>query len=120
MFIGTPVADVFAIYAKEQTCIMILGDGVNWGERSRLAARCAVRGRVALNLSYYVILTYNLGAMDYLMENIYGPRASVRTTEDIFHYLLQAFHSGIKMVCSYSHTSPFGQFIRVCLSQVIN
>lgn len=41
---GTPIADVFGIIARQHGCVMALADGVNWGEGSRLAARCAIRG----------------------------------------------------------------------------
>jgi hypothetical protein len=44
--LGHPVADVFAIIARDNCCFMALADGVNWGDRSRLAARCAVRGAI--------------------------------------------------------------------------
>lgn len=39
---GEPLADVFGILAQENFCIMAIADGVNWGKKSRLAARCAV------------------------------------------------------------------------------
>lgn len=38
---GDPIADVFGIAVRENSCIMALADGVNWGRKSRLAARCA-------------------------------------------------------------------------------
>jgi len=38
------VADAFAILARGNNCIMLIADGVNWGEKSRLAARCALYG----------------------------------------------------------------------------
>jgi len=41
---GDPVADAFAICARGNNCIMLIADGVNWGEKSRLAARCALYG----------------------------------------------------------------------------
>ena len=41
---GEPVADVFAIAVHGNSCVMALADGVGWGEKPRLAARCAVRG----------------------------------------------------------------------------
>lgn len=44
--VGDPIADVFAILARKNSSIMALSDGVNWGPRSRLAARCAVRACV--------------------------------------------------------------------------
>lgn len=40
--IGEPVADVFAIQARETSAILAIADGVNWGRKARLAARCAV------------------------------------------------------------------------------
>lgn len=40
--VGEPNADVFGIQARENSCILALADGVNWGKKSRLAARCAV------------------------------------------------------------------------------
>ncbi len=52
---GDPVADVFGIVARENSCIMALADGVNWGKKSRLAARCAthaVMEHVASNLRH--------------------------------------------------------------------
>lgn len=39
--IGDPIADVFGIVVRENCCVMAMADGVNWGKKSRLAARCA-------------------------------------------------------------------------------
>ncbi|XP_055621013.1 PP2C-like domain-containing protein CG9801 isoform X2 [Toxorhynchites rutilus septentrionalis] len=44
--VGNPVADCFGIIARENSCIMALADGVNWGDGARLAARCAVQGSI--------------------------------------------------------------------------
>ena len=38
---GDPIADVFGIAVRENCCVMAVADGVNWGKKSRLAARCA-------------------------------------------------------------------------------
>lgn len=38
---GDPIADVFGIMVWENCCIMAIADGVSWGRKSRLAARCA-------------------------------------------------------------------------------
>lgn len=40
--IGDPIADVFGVMARENSCVLAIADGVNWGKKSRLAARCAV------------------------------------------------------------------------------
>lgn len=39
---GNPIADSFAIVARKNSAIMVLGDGVNWGSKAALASRCAV------------------------------------------------------------------------------
>jgi len=41
---GDPVADSFALCARENSALLIVADGVNWGDKSRLASRCAVYG----------------------------------------------------------------------------
>lgn len=67
---GDPVADVYAVVAGENSCILALADGVNWGEKSRLAARCAIAG-----------------CLQYL--SIHLSKAS--TTQDIMSCLFKAF-----------------------------
>ena len=44
---GEPIADVFAVLARENNTIMAIADGVNWGKKPRLAARCAVQTAIA-------------------------------------------------------------------------
>lgn len=67
---GDPVADVYAVVAGENSCILALADGVNWGEKSRLAARCAIAG-----------------CLQYLSNHMY----TANTTRDIMRSLLKAF-----------------------------
>lgn len=51
---GEPIADSFGICVRENSAILALADGVNWGEKARLAARCAVHGCVDyLNKALY-------------------------------------------------------------------
>jgi serine/threonine protein phosphatase PrpC len=40
---GDPVADVFGVQVRENVAVLALADGVGWGQKPRLAARCAVR-----------------------------------------------------------------------------
>ena len=42
LILGEPVADVFGILVRENWSIMAVADGVSWGRKARLAARCAV------------------------------------------------------------------------------
>ena len=41
---GEPIADCFGICAQENNAILMIADGVNWGYKARLAARCGVHG----------------------------------------------------------------------------
>jgi hypothetical protein len=34
-FSGDPIADTFAVCARKNNCILLIADGVNWGEKSR-------------------------------------------------------------------------------------
>lgn len=76
---GAPIADVFAVLARQNNAIICLADGVNWGESSRLAARCAIRG-----------------AIDHL--NVAIESGVLRTTTEVFHNLLGAFHTSHALI----------------------
>lgn len=72
-YVGDPIADCFGIIAREDSCIMALADGVNWGNGARIAARCAVQG-----------------SLDYLNSAIFGTQHS-KTTTDVFISLVRSF-----------------------------
>ena len=42
VLVGEPVADVFGIQVRENSAILAVADGVSWGRKARLSARCAV------------------------------------------------------------------------------
>ena len=70
--VGDPVADVFGIAARENCCVMALADGVNWGRKSRLAARCATQA---------------------VMDHVYGGESRIRASPNsstIFQLLREA------------------------------
>ena len=76
---GSPIADTFAIVARKNSAILVLGDGVNWGPRAALASRAAVHG-----------------AMEYLNSALFGvtrPQGRQLTTADVFQILLRSFHA---------------------------
>ena len=74
---GSPVADTFAIVARKNSAILVLGDGVNWGPRAALASRAAVHG-----------------AMEYLNSALFGvTRSRELSTADVFQILLRSFHA---------------------------
>ncbi|CAF1655447.1 unnamed protein product [Rotaria magnacalcarata] len=62
---GEPIADCFAVCAQENNAILSIADGVNWGYKPRLAARCAIHG-----------------AMSCLNEKLFEKK--LNTTKDIF------------------------------------
>ena len=75
-------ADTFAIVARKNSALMVLGDGVNWGSKAALASRCAV-----------------YGCMDYLNAAIFGmPKPDGFTTQDVFNYLLRSFHAAHSLI----------------------
>ncbi len=41
--IGDPVADVYGAVVRSNSAVLAIADGVSWGKKPRLAARCAVR-----------------------------------------------------------------------------
>ncbi len=41
--VGDPVADVYGAIVRSNNIILSIADGVSWGKKPRLAARCAVR-----------------------------------------------------------------------------
>ncbi|RNA45124.1 hypothetical protein BpHYR1_033034 [Brachionus plicatilis] len=72
--VGDPIADVYAIMTRKNSSVLILADGVNWGPRSRLAARCAVRA-----------------SMNHLNKFLYSKKNL--TTHDIFKIMCRSFDS---------------------------
>lgn len=40
---GSPIADCYGMVARRDVCLMAMADGVNWGERARLASCAAVQ-----------------------------------------------------------------------------
>lgn len=66
---GDPVADVFAIVARENSCILSLADGVNWGDKSRLAARCGVAGSIQYLNHYLCSATTTHDVMELLCRS---------------------------------------------------
>ena len=85
---GDPIADVFAVVARPNSCIIVVADGVNWGIKPRLAARCAVHGSV-----------------DHLNSKLFNCPKMPSTTQDVFHDILRSFHSAQKMIIQHGGTT---------------
>lgn len=78
---GEPIADAFAICVRENSAVMALADGVNWGDKSCLAARCAVHG-----------------CMDYLNRALYREGGTIETTQEVFVCLLRSFQAAHSLI----------------------
>ncbi|XP_013791967.1 PP2C-like domain-containing protein CG9801 [Limulus polyphemus] len=78
---GEPIADAFGVCLRKNSAILVLADGVNWGEKSCLAARCAVHG-----------------CMSYLNSDLYHEGRVMETTSDIFISLLRSFHAAHNLI----------------------
>uniref|UniRef100_A0A1W7R9W3 PP2C-like domain-containing protein CG9801 n=1 Tax=Hadrurus spadix TaxID=141984 RepID=A0A1W7R9W3_9SCOR len=78
---GDPIADAFGICVRGNNAILALADGVNWGDKSCLAARCAVHG-----------------CLDYLNNALFREGANMANTLDIFVCLLRSFHAAHNLI----------------------
>ncbi|KAG1685812.1 PP2C-like domain-containing protein [Nymphon striatum] len=78
---GEPIADTFAMVARKNNAILALADGVNWGPKACLAARCAVHG-----------------CIDYLNKALFSNEVKMETTMDIFVCLLRSFHAAHNLI----------------------
>ncbi|GLH15895.1 Uncharacterized protein GBIM_20306, partial [Gryllus bimaculatus] len=79
---GNPIADCFAVVARENSAILALADGVNWGEKACVAARSAIHGCV-----------------EYLNKALFTPGVtSVSSTTDVFVALLRSFHAAHSLI----------------------
>ncbi|TRY74463.1 hypothetical protein TCAL_08318 [Tigriopus californicus] len=79
---GNPIADTFAIVARKNSAILVLGDGVNWGPKAALASRCAVHG-----------------CIEYLNQALFSSGAQkITTTQGVFQCLLRSFHAAHSLI----------------------
>ena len=87
---GDPVADVFGVVSFENSAVLAIADGVNWGHKPRLAARCAVNG-----------------AMSHIIERLYDSNSSgyPSTTHDIFHTILRSFEVAQQLIIDKEATT---------------
>lgn len=72
---GDPIADCYAYVARKNNALLIVADGVNWGDKSKIAARCAVGA-----------------AVDYIHESMFVEMNRLQTTTvSCFHIPIQIF-----------------------------
>ncbi|XP_076456076.1 uncharacterized protein LOC143290476 isoform X2 [Babylonia areolata] len=90
---GEPIADSFAICARRNNTILLIADGVNWGEKSRLAARCALYGSMKF-LNYKIFDKHQHPATTQDMM------ALLRKSLDEAHRAILARDGGLTTMCA--------------------
>ena len=99
--VGDPIADTYAILGRNNNCILLMADGVNWGVRSKRASRCAVRA--ALNyINKYLFFDNN------------NNNTNIRTTHDLFKIMSKAFDDAQEFIIKNE-----GSMTTLCCSVVI-
>lgn len=71
---GDPIADCYAMISRRDNCVMALADGVNWGEKAKLASCAAIQGSI-----------------DYLSRALFSSTNFAKTTNEVFVSLLRSF-----------------------------
>lgn len=71
---GNPIADCFAMIARRDNCVMALADGVNWGEKARLASCAAIQGSI-----------------EYLSRALFSSTNYAKSTQEVYVSLLRSF-----------------------------
>ncbi|CAL1536044.1 unnamed protein product, partial [Lymnaea stagnalis] len=89
---GEPIADSFALCARRNNTILMVADGVNWGEKSRLAARCALYG----SMKY---LNYKIFERKHKPENTQDVVRHLRKAVDEAHRAIMAKEGGLTTLC---------------------
>lgn len=89
---GEPIADSFAICARKNNTILMVADGVNWGEKSRLAARCAMYGAMKY-------LNYKVFERNHKPENTQDVVRLLRKALDEAHRAIIAKDGGLTTLC---------------------
>ena len=106
---GEPLADVFGILTRENYCVMAIADGVNWGKKSRLAARCAVHAameHVTDNLSRIDLAPNSHTVSQILLESV-----TVKAQELILSKNATLTTLSVAMICEMEKPGEFGLFV---------
>ncbi|KAI5702093.1 hypothetical protein M8J75_016561 [Diaphorina citri] len=79
---GDPIADCYGVLVREDSAILALADGVNWGVKASVAAKAAVHG-----------------CIDYMNEHLFASASPKPcTTTEVFTSLLRSFHTAHTLI----------------------
>jgi hypothetical protein len=93
--VGDPIADSYAILARKNNSILILGDGVNWGPRSRLASRAAVRA--SMNFINRNLFFHSSSEIDHQLDKQNLTNKTL-TTHDLFKVICRSFDAAQEFI----------------------
>ena len=85
--VGDPVADVFGVIARENSAVLAVADGVGWGKKPRLAARCAVRA-----------------VMDHFASNIRRLQTRSSSSRTVLEMLMESVKAAQKSILDHRAT----------------
>ncbi|KAF5306578.1 hypothetical protein FQR65_LT07305 [Abscondita terminalis] len=90
---GDPIADCFGIIARNDSAILAVADGVNWGEKASVAAKSAVHGCLHYLDKTIFNDTKPFDDLDAVQKSdpILNPHR-ISNTRDVFVCLLRAFN----------------------------
>jgi hypothetical protein len=107
--VGEPIADSFALLGRNNNCILVMADGVNWGVRSKRAARCAVRA--SLNyINKYLFFDLNNNNNN----NNNNSSSNIKTTHDLFSIMSKSFDEAQEFIIKNE-----GSMTTLCCSIVV-
>ena len=109
MIMGEPLADVFGILTRENCCVMAVADGVNWGKKSRLAARCAVHAimeHITDSFSRIDLAPNSHTVAQILLESV-----TEKAQELILSKHATLTTLSVAMVCEMEKSGEFGLFV---------
>ena len=109
VIVGDPVADVFGLQVRENMAVLALADGVSWGLKPRLAARCAVRAvmeHVSANLSLIREHPTSHTISSILLESV-----TTKAQELILEHNATLTTLSAAVVCKMSQPGQWGLFV---------
>lgn len=100
---------MFGILARENNCTMAVADGVSWGKKARLAARCAVRAameHVSNNLAQIQEEPNSHTVLQLLLDSV-----SVKAHELIMNYQATLTTLSVAVICETEKAGEWGLFV---------
>lgn len=109
IIVGDPIADVFGVQVRENAAVLAVADGVGWGPKPRLAARCAVRAvmeHITTSLSEIREQPTSHTVSSILLESV-----TKKAQELILEHNATLTTLSVAVVCEMSQPNEWGLFV---------